>query len=27
MIVEPTGANPTVAGAIRQAARMTGADF
>src|ERR1700749_4334099 len=27
MIVEPTGTNPTVTGAIRQAARMTGADF
>jgi hypothetical protein len=27
MNVEPTGTNPTVTGAIRQAARMTGADF
>ena len=27
MIVEPTGTNPAVTGAIRQAARMTGADF
>src|SRR4051794_849527 len=27
MNVEPTGAIPTVTGAIRQAARMTGADF
>lgn len=27
MIVEPTGSNSTVTGAIRQAARMTGADF
>jgi hypothetical protein len=27
MNVEPTGAQPTVTGAIRQAARMTGADF
>src|SRR5947209_17342316 len=27
MNVEPTGSNPTVTGAIRQAARMTGADF
>ena len=27
MNVEPTGANATVTGAIRQAARMTGADF
>src|SRR3981189_1370261 len=27
MIVEPTGSNATVTGAIRQAARMTGADF
>jgi len=27
MNVEPTGANSTVTGAIRQAARMTGADF
>jgi hypothetical protein len=27
MNVEPTGTNPTVTGAIRQAAQMTGADF
>jgi hypothetical protein len=27
MIVEPSGTNPAVTGAIRQAARMTGADF
>ena len=27
MIVEPTGTNQAVTGAIRQAARMTGADF
>jgi hypothetical protein len=27
MIVEPTGSNPAVTGAIRQAASMTGADF
>ena len=27
MIVEPTGSNATVTGAIRQAARMTGAAF
>jgi hypothetical protein len=27
MIIEPTGSNSTVTGAIRQAARMTGADF
>src|ERR1700743_2241461 len=27
MNIEPTGSNSTVTGAIRQAARMTGADF